>query len=40
MKRLMQNLGYTFTNIDMLHLEFPELEYEQLEEKLFLNIKK
>jgi len=26
--------------IDMLHLEFPELEYDELEEKLFLNTKK
>ena len=35
-----ENEGTDSYYIDMLHLEFPELEYEQLEEKLFLKIKK
>jgi len=35
-----ENEGTDSYYIDMLHLEFPELEYDELEEKLFLNIKK
>ena len=34
------NEGTDSFDIDMLHLEFPQDEYEQLEDKLFLNNKK
>jgi len=35
-----ENEGTDSYYIDMLHLEFPELEYDELENKLFIHTKK